>query len=291
MSALVVVLDCYLRVGSLIIMSNARHRLLRSARHALKGTRGEHSVDTLGRTVRKALNALLIPAGFELARRMTRDYVMAYQPLGLTLRRAQEAGLSVGDYLDLQFQLPGATQAVIDQLAALGAFNRKVHAVCEIGPGSGRYLEKVQRLCTGTRYEIYETDEQWSDWLVNTYHVTAHEADGKSLRDTSDGSVDLAHAHKVFVYLPFIITCGYLTEMVRVTRTGGWIVFDVVSETCMTDADVDAWIGSGNYYPCMMPRQFVIDYLSKRQCSLRSSFLAPMMPGKSEYLAFVKDGA
>jgi hypothetical protein len=248
-------------------------------------------VDTLGRTVRKALNALLIPAGFELARRMTRDYVMAYQPLGLTLRRAQEAGLSVGDYLDLQFQLPGATQAVIDQLAALGAFNRKVHAVCEIGPGSGRYLEKVQRLCTGTRYEIYETDEQWSDWLVNTYHVTAHEADGKSLRDTSDGSVDLAHAHKVFVYLPFIITCGYLTEMVRVTRTGGWIVFDVVSETCMTDADVDAWIGSGNYYPCMMPRQFVIDYLSKRQCSLRSSFLAPMMPGKSEYLAFVKDGA
>ena len=243
------------------------------------------------RSIRNALNAVLVPAGFELARRINKDYVMSFQPLGRTLRRAKKAGLSVGDYLDQQYQVPGATQADIDQLAALGMFNGKVHAVCEIGPGSGRYLEKVQRLCAPMSYEIYETDSQWSDWLAKTYHVRAHDADGTSLRETADESMDLVHSHKVFVYLPFIVTCRYLTEMIRVTRRGGWIAFDIVSENCMTDSDVDTWIASGHHYPCMMPRQFVIDFFARSQCSFRSSFFAPLMPGKSEYLVFVKNEA
>lgn len=215
---------------------------------------------------------------------------MSFQPLRQTLEAAKKAGLSVGDYIDRKYQVPGASQATIDQLEGFGIFNQKIHSVCEIGPGSGRYLEKVQRLCAPRSYEIYETDENWSDWLAQTYHVTAHDADGTNLRDTANGSIDLVHAHKVFVYLPFLATCRYLYEMIRVARSGGWIVFDIVSENCMDDASLEKWFASGNYYPCMMPREFVTGFFAKQKCSLRSTFLAPMMPGQSEYLVFFKEG-
>jgi hypothetical protein len=243
------------------------------------------------KAARKTLNKMLAPAGFQLLRPGEKPHIKSFQPFHHTRKEAMKAGLSVGDYIDVKFHVPGATQATIDQLEALGIFNEKVRSVCEIGPGSGRYLEKVQRLCAPCSYHIYETDHEWSDWLVQTYHVTPHDADGTSLRDTISESVNLIHAHKVFVYLPFVVTCGYLNEMIRVTRSGGRMVFDIVSENCMPDATVEKWIASGVYYPCMMPREFVIDFFAKRQCSLQSSFFAPMMPGYSEYLVFAKEAA
>jgi hypothetical protein len=112
---------------------------------------------TFRRTVRKALNAELIPAGYELLPKFQRDYIRSYQPLKQTLKMAKKEGLSVGDYLDKKFQLPGVTQSTVDQMASFGILNKDIKRVCEIGPGSGRYLEKVQRLCSPDSYEVYET--------------------------------------------------------------------------------------------------------------------------------------
>ena len=243
------------------------------------------------KTARKTLNTVLGRTGFQLLRPDERAHIKSFQPFRRTLEEATKAGLSVGDYIDRKFHVPGATQATIDQLVAVGVFSGNSRNVCEIGPGSGRYLEKVQRLCAPCSYHIYETDTEWSDWLVRTYQVTPHDADGTSLRDMASQSLDLVHAHKVFVYLPFIVTCGYLNEMICVTRSGGRMAFDIVSENCMADPTLEKWIASGVYYPCMMPREFVIDFFARRQCSLQSSFLAPMMPGQSEYLVFAKDAA
>ncbi len=244
---------------------------------------------TFPKTARKKLNAILGLFGFQLLRPNERTHIKSFQPFGHTLKEARKAGLSVGDYIDLKFQVPGATQSTIDRLTAFGIFGDKVHRVCEVGPGSGRYLEKVQRLCATSSYEIYETDQDWSDWLARTYNARAHDADGATLRETANGSIDLVHAHKVLVYLPFVATCQYFDEMVRVARNGGSIVFDIVSESCMGDDMIEKWIASRLYFPCMMPREFVVAFFARRHCSLRGSFHAPMMPGQSEYLVFVKD--
>jgi hypothetical protein len=244
---------------------------------------------TFRKTARRKLNSLLAPTGFQILRAGERDHIKSYQPFRRTQEAARKAGLSVGDFIDSKFQVPGATQATIDQLAGFGVFDKEIHNVCEIGPGSGRYLEKVQRLCTPRLYEIYEPEKAWSDWLVRSYGVTAHDSDGRCLRHTSTDSVDLVHAHKVFVCLPFVVACQYFGEMIRVARLGGQIVFDIASEECMADATIEKWIASGVYYPCMLPRNFVIDFFARRQCSLRWCFFAPMMPGQSEYLVFVKE--
>lgn len=243
------------------------------------------------KVVRKTLNASLRLAGFELLRRGETGSAKSYIPFRKTIGDAARAGLSVGDYIDAKHQVPGATQATIDQLTGLGVLGERIHSVCEIGPGSGRYLEKVQRLCAPCSYEIYETDKEWSDWLAQTYQVTAHDADGTSLRPTASGSMDLVHAHKVFVCLPTVVTCGYFNEMIRVARRGASIVFDIVSEHCMDDAMIEKWIASAIYYPSLLPRDFVISFFARRQCVPRASFFATMRPGKSEYLVFVKGGA
>jgi hypothetical protein len=227
-------------------------------------------------------------AGFDLVKRGEREYIKSFLPFQQTLAAARKAGVSLGDYIDAKHQLPGATQATIDQLVARGVLHGSLQGVCEIGPGSGRYLEKVLPFCTPASYEIYETEKQWSDWLAQTYAVKAHEADGVSLRGTPSGSAALVHAHKVFVYVPFLVTCRYLKEMCRVARKGGWIVFDIVSESCMPEAAIEKWFTSGIFYPCIVPRQFVIDFLHRRQCHLQSSFLAPLKPAESEYLIFRK---
>jgi Methyltransferase domain len=241
------------------------------------------------KAVRNKLNILLGPVGFQLLRPGERDHIKSYQPFKRTLEAARRAGLSVGDYIDSKFQVPGATQATIDRLCEFGVFDKKIQSVCEIGPGSGRYLEKVQRLCAPQSYEIYEPEQEWSDWLERTYAVTAHESDGRCLGNTANNSVDLVHAHKVFVCLLFVVACQYFDEMIRVTRPGGQIVFDIVSESCMPDTMLEKWISSTIIYPCMLPRNFVTEYFTRKGCSLRSSFFAPMMPGQSEYLVIAKE--
>ena len=244
---------------------------------------------TLRRAARNGLNALIGFSGFQLVRPGEMPHIISYQPFRRTLREARKAGLAVGDYLDQKFHVPGATQGTIDRMVQLGILSPRVRTVCEIGPGSGRYLEKVARVCTPSTYEIYEPDREWCEWLRRSYRVVARQADGTTLGETPTGSVDLAHAHKVLVYLPFVVTCHYFEEMIRVARKGGWIVFDIVSEACMPEAILEKWIASGVYYPCIMPRDYVIALFARRKCSLRTSFFAPMMPGQSEYLVFVKD--
>jgi hypothetical protein len=242
-------------------------------------------------TVRQKLNTLLGYGGLQLVRAGEGNHIRSFIPCKRTVEEAGRARLSVGDYIDAKYHVPGATQATIDRLAELGVFSNTISSVCEIGPGSGRYVEKVRRLCAPRSYAIYETDKDWRDWLVRTYSVTAHEADGVSLRESAHGSVDLVHAHKVFVYLPFIVTFQYFEEMIRVARPGGRIVFDIVTERCLSDATIEQWIACHAYQRCMLPRDFVIQFFAKRQCTLRSSFLAPMLPGQSEYLVFTKEGA
>src|SRR5262245_3101601 len=75
--------------------------------------------------------------------------VSKFIPFEGTLEGAKRAGLSVGDYIDTVInKTPGATQSTIDQMVALGVFSGHIQSVVEIGPGSGRYLEKTIKICS-----------------------------------------------------------------------------------------------------------------------------------------------
>jgi hypothetical protein len=210
-----------------------------------------------------------------------------YIPRDATLSAAKAAGLSVGDYIDQTYNVPGSTQDTIEQMAKLGVFDRSIRTICEVGPGSGRYLEKVITRCRPERYEIYETAEPWRDWLVETYPVTSLPVDGSHLSATADGSIDLVHSHKVLNGLPVITACSYFFEMARVAAEHSTLVFDVLTEDCLDDETLRAWMSSGTpYVTSMTGRQFTIDFFARRGFTCVGEFDITSRPGRTHYFVF-----
>jgi hypothetical protein len=241
----------------------------------------------------RSLNAALRPAGVQIVRSRPREYedYKDFIPFEKTIAAAREKGVSVGDYVDAEHNQAGATQQHFDRLREMGAVHAGIRRVCEIGPGSGRYLERVIGACHPERYEIYETAEDWKSYLVGAYSVVAQPTDGTSLAATASGSIDLVHAHKVFPGVPFLVTCRYLNEMARVAAPGGKVVFDIVTERCMDEATVERWLETGagyQYYPNMMPRQYVVDLFARLGFATDGSVMVPMRPGVTECMVFTR---
>ena len=237
---------------------------------------------------RKMLNGVnqgLRLIGLELTK--IGDTFQDYIPFKQTLQDAERSGLSLCDYIDNNFNVPGVTQMTIDKLVTFGALSKKEKIICEIGPGSGRYLEKVMEFCKPERYEIYETSKPWREWLVEKYQVIPLPADGASLSSTQAKSVDLVHTHKMLYGNPVITIFRYLNEMVRVVKDDGYIVFDLVTEECLTEEILERWITSGVTHACgMTPKQYALDFFKTRGFQYLGGFIVPMAPGVTEYFIF-----
>jgi SAM-dependent methyltransferase len=216
----------------------------------------------------------------------------SFIPFEATLKAAADAGLSVGDYIDgVMNKIPGATQETIRRMKELGVFAGRIETVLEIGPGSGRYLEKTIAECAPKRYEIYETADKWAHWVEQKYGVLRQITSGSSLASTPSASIDLAQAHKVFSGMDLMGTLNYWAEMVRVVRPDGYVVFDIVTEACLEPETVGRWIASGlntGSYPAAVPRTSALHYFESQGFSCVGSFLIPMGPGTTEVFVFRK---
>ena len=188
----------------------------------------------------KAVNSTLRPLGVQvISGRSTNPNnpaVKTFIPAQKTLTAAKQSGLSVGDYIDKTFAEPGVTAATVKEMLDLSGLQSQVSRVCEIGPGSGRYMEKVVECLHPDAYEIYETADDWLPYLRTFPTALVRPCDGRTLSSTATASVDLVHAQKVFVYLDFWTTANYFDEMARVVRPGGTVAFDVVTEDCLDEA-------------------------------------------------------
>lgn len=204
---------------------------------------------------------------------------------------SEREGLSVCDYVENLWGQQGDTQRVIDRMASCGVFEVEQPVVLEIGPGTGRYLEKILTKRKPTRYEIYEVARDWAEWLQSRYPVVLHEADGASLKQTAADSVNLLHAHGVFVQLPFLVAYRYWMEMWRVVSNNGWVVFDIYSEDCMDEPTVEKWLASKHNYPYFLSRNYVVSLFENHGFSLKGAFTNKHGEGRSEYLVFLRNYA
>lgn len=232
------------------------------------------------------VNIALRPAGVQLVKGRTTDpAVKPFRSARKTIAAARRAGLSVGDYIDKNFAEAGDTARTVDALVRLGTLSEPVDRVCEIGPGTGRYAEKVITALRPRVYEAYEPARDWWPHLRRLPNLELQPADGHALRSTATASVDLVQAHKVFVYTPFPTTVGYLQEMSRVVRPGGVVAFDIVTEECLDEQTVNRWAEHGTIF-LPVPREWVIGYLERRDLALVGSHIASMVDGKTELLVF-----
>ena len=242
---------------------------------------------SIKRRLLTGVNQVLSLAGVELIRK-DKEF-QYYIPLKKTLDDAEKAGMPLGDYIDMRFNVPGTTQNTVEKMAELGVFSGRLDRVCEIGPGSGRYLDKVVDRCKPNYYEIYETSKDWREWLVEKYGVVSQNTDGASLSFTPSQSLDLVHTHKVLYGNPIITIGRYLLEMARVVKDGGYAVFDLVTEDCLTDEIMQKWISSGVDHACSMTsKQYTVDFFERRGFRYVGGFIVPMEPGVTEYFVFKK---
>jgi hypothetical protein len=205
-----------------------------------------------------------------------------------TIAAAQKAGLSLSAYIDRTYAEPGTTPNTVKAMLELADLQDKCERVCEIGPGSGRYAEEVIAALHPDAYEIYETARDWLPHLRRLPSAVIRDCDGHTLAQTASASVDLVHAQKVFVYLRFYATAGYLEEMARVVRPGGAIAFDLITEACLDDATVGTWTRRGTFYN-PVSRVWAVEFLQRRGLTLRGSYFAPLPPGTTELLVFRRD--
>jgi SAM-dependent methyltransferase len=236
-------------------------------------------------------NSLLGLADLKLVRSRDQDWSdpSTFLPLKETVAAAQAAGLPLGEYIENTFNVPGAIGTTIGHLTELDVFSGTRDRICEIGPGSARFLEPVRSLCKPSHYEVYETAAPWAKWLQENYGVILRATDGKSLKVTPDDSIDLVHAHKVLVVVPLLGICRYLKEMMRVTRPGGVVVFDAFTDDCLADGAIDKWLATdvdAGSYPSLVLKQLIVDLFTAGGFDLSGTFLIPMKPGTTQYFVF-----
>lgn len=229
------------------------------------------------------LKFLLNKLGIEVTRKRKSAYIDAKN----TIRNAKRLNKTICEYVEELWGIQGNTDMIIKRLEKIGVL-KHCSDVLEIGPGTGRYLERILKIVKPDRYHIYEIDKDWRDWLSRTYGVISYPADGHSLSFTKDNQVGLVFAAGVFVYLNFLNSFEYFLEMIRVCKNGGYIVFDIDSDKEWDDKVIEIWLRTKERYPVILPEYRVVEFFEKRSCKLIDRFNARHGCSYSTYLVFQK---
>lgn len=232
------------------------------------------------------VNRILHPLDFHISRRFPVEggYISARE----TIHAASQTNQTICEYVESLWQEQGLSQQVVENFKNFGALNSSTKHVCEIGTGTGCYAEKILRESQIISYESYELDQDWAQWLSQTFNIISHPTDGDNLKETPPHSIDLIHANGVFVYTKFLITYKYFLEIFRVTRYGGFAAFDIFSEECFDEDTLNLWLMSEHRYPCILPKLYVKNLFIEHEFSYIGEFFKKLGEGKSLYLIFQK---
>lgn len=125
-------------------------------------------------------------------------------------------------------------EAALDwMLSAAGVQVRVTDTVVDVGCGVGRLTRVLAGrarhvLAVDVSREMLDRAAQLNPHLAN---VTWIHGDGRSLSQISGGTVDACVSHVVFQHIPDpAVTLGYVREMGRVLRDGGWALFQVSTD-------------------------------------------------------------
>lgn len=205
-----------------------------------------------------------------------------------TVQAAEDADLTICEFVERLWNQYGQTKLILNRAAKYIDFS-EVHTVCEIGPGTGRYIKKtIERMVRVDIYSIYETDTDWANWLEKEYPVTKRDANGVDLHEEEDTTIDFCQAHGVFVSLNMYNVLIYLKEMIRVTKTGGHILFDYLDETSFSTDVGQVIIDNDIDYPSIIPSGIVKNFLLENNCEIITEFDNKYGKGNSKYILVQK---
>ncbi len=118
-------------------------------------------------------------------------------------------------------------------LAAVDGRLQSTDEVVDVGCGVGRLTRALAARTRSVRAidvsgEMLARARELNGYLTNVEWL---HGDGLSLDAIGDGSVDAVVSHVVFQHIPDpAVTLGYVAEMGRVLRPGGWAAFQVSTD-------------------------------------------------------------
>jgi SAM-dependent methyltransferase len=127
----------------------------------------------------------------------------------------------------------GGEQALEAMLTALGVRIAPGQVILDIGCGLGRLTRPLARgaervIALDVSAEMLSRARQLNPDLDNVEWL---HGDGTSLRPIPDASVDVCVSHVVFRHIPDpAITLGYIREMGRVLKPGGFAAFELSND-------------------------------------------------------------
>lgn len=219
-----------------------------------------------------------------------RDYGFHWRNAKKIIKEAKANNLSVGEYIDENWGEPGLGRNVFNQMKKYGISDYKEPRILEVGAGTGRHLEKWLSLTKPEKYEVYELDEHWAEYLKNEFNIVRQPTNGSSLDFTSDASIDILTAHGVFDGpIEFMGCMKYLSEFFRVIKPGGFMVFDIFSEECLDPKTFDKWVSDIPVYAKILPAELIKQICIIKGYDFLGSFKSPVFKGfDGQYLIFKK---
>ena len=127
----------------------------------------------------------------------------------------------------------GGEDVLERSIAPLGLVLQRDETVLDIGCGVGRITRALsQRVAHVIGLDVSgEMLARAREANAGHDNITWVQGDGESLAEIEDASVDGCYSFVVFQHLPeAAMTLGYVREMARVLRPGGWAAFHVSTD-------------------------------------------------------------
>jgi SAM-dependent methyltransferase len=241
-------------------------------------------------TLRTLLKKAFATAGYELTRIGSKG--LGYISADEVQKKAKSKNLSVNQYLEEIWNLETHASRIINSLELDKFLSNAPYNVLEIGAGTGVYTDKlITKLGLEhiQLYQIYETSQDWVNYLRTKYPVELPKANGYLLNSTESASINLAHAHGVFVYTSFVTTISYMREMIRVVKKGGIVAFDILNQNSCTDSVITSWINEEKTYFNIVHEEYISDLFLKNGFREVKKFQSEIEPGSSTYYIYLRD--
>jgi SAM-dependent methyltransferase len=231
------------------------------------------------------LDRALAKRGYALKRTTGEGYIDAAS----TIAAAKAAGISIHEYIyrDANAHKRGRTDRIVQRIGALFKPGCEI-SVAEIGTGTGMYLERLCSVVNCTAYHVFEPDLGWQTYarqvLAKQTKCVVYKCDGTTLKELEDRSVDLVHAHGVFVYTPSLVTLGYLSEAARILKIGGKLCFDCYLDSTFGRSEIVKWMASEYRFPIITSSKVLFDHLACADLKILSTFREVHGPDYVDYL-------
>lgn len=199
---------------------------------------------------------------------------------------AHRQGLNLAQYYEKHYNSFGIkSDTIIDKIAEIIDISAR-GSICEIGPGSGRFLVKLIEKFKPRKYEFYEIEKKLEKYITENYHyeecsIIDREANGVNLEGTETGSQDLVFESNVFSLIKYSYTYKYFLEMIRVCKEGGYIVFDAHTEEALTEEALDNDENYVNEWR-IIPQVVIENIFRKRKMKLIQKFNNLMIGGNED---------